>query len=334
MHSFSHTTSPRQRFLPGLEALEDRCVPSSLGLLRLGTAVQSGASLAITANSPTSNKVVVLDDGRGDLTVTWNGGPSHFFSGVKDVTITVLGKADQVIWAQQGTLKESLNVQVNLKGTVSNFFEFGGADLAAGTTEQVTATGTGRGSDVMEMDTRGLGAGAEARLIAQGGIGVDVIDLHQGGGVGAGAVLALEGFTQGNSPQVNISVNSDVAKGANVFMNAVESGFASASSTSPGAISESYFGKNDGTVLMESVGGLGNVNIFSDVDVAAGSTGTTQDFESDFLSRGTDNFKLTATDGSSSTHDVFQVQGSKTAHNTATVTANVTVLNCQVVSVI
>jgi hypothetical protein len=32
--------------------------------------------------------------------------------------------------------------------------------------------------------------------------------------------------------------------------------------------------------------------------------------------------------------DVFQVQGSKTAHNTATVTPNVQVFNCQVVNVI
>jgi hypothetical protein len=285
--------------------------------------------LTITANSPTTNKVVVIDDGRGDLTVTLNGA-TQSFSGVSDVTITVLGKTDQVSWEQEGTLKERiLNVQVNLKGTSSNLFDFRGANVAALSTEQVFATGTGKGNDTISMDTLGLGTGATAALQASGSNGKNLIDLTQQGGVGAGAQLNLTAFTGGlNLPgsDIDLEVDSDVGQGAEVSV------IAQAGSGSV-RIQEDFQGQNDGTVTMQNFGGRGNTTSFSNVADLPGSTGTLKDFQGFGVGRGTDKWELEVSVASSPS-DLFKVGGNLGAQNTATVTPDVQVSNCQVVNVI
>ena len=59
-----------------------------LAVLRTsGMAVQTGTALSVTVNKPTSNQVVILDQGEGAVEVVWNGGAIHSFTGVTTILV-------------------------------------------------------------------------------------------------------------------------------------------------------------------------------------------------------------------------------------------------------
>jgi hypothetical protein len=52
-----------------------------------GNAVQSGTALSVTVNKPTSNQLLILDQGGGAVEVEWNGGTVHSFTGVTTILV-------------------------------------------------------------------------------------------------------------------------------------------------------------------------------------------------------------------------------------------------------
>jgi hypothetical protein len=52
-----------------------------------GTAILSGTALSVTVNKPTSNQVLILDQGGGAVEVEWNGGAVHSFTGVTTILV-------------------------------------------------------------------------------------------------------------------------------------------------------------------------------------------------------------------------------------------------------
>jgi hypothetical protein len=197
MRSFSHTRRPPLRFLPRLEALEGRCVPSTISG-RHGTAVQNGTSLTISATTGTHNSVQVLDDGVGDLTVQWNGGASHFFSGINNITINTSSQSqtNNVTYSFTGVLKQGETINVNLKGTSRNNCAIGMEGMSSPSGGRIQAafisvTDNGKGSDQIHVDDSGAVSGFSSIILnAQGGTGVDnmsaiqVGDITGGGNVG------------------------------------------------------------------------------------------------------------------------------------------------------
>jgi len=119
----SHQKLARRRnFVPGLNALESRCLLSSAlhsfgahpdvpleggmsvqtGTLLVvtvnrpttntvkmirGTAVQNGTELTVTVNKPVSNTVIILDEGGGTLKVESDDGSAHVFEGVTTIQV-------------------------------------------------------------------------------------------------------------------------------------------------------------------------------------------------------------------------------------------------------
>jgi hypothetical protein len=64
-----------------------------------GTAIQSGTALSVTVNKPTSNQVLILDQGGGAVEVEWNGGAVHSFTGVTTILVQAQrARNDQVIF--------------------------------------------------------------------------------------------------------------------------------------------------------------------------------------------------------------------------------------------
>jgi hypothetical protein len=101
----------RNRFAPRVEALEDRLVPA-LTVNHLGT------SLTITAMGNTqlnhNHSVTILDDGKGDFTVTIDGSTTSF-SGVTSLTFFGGNKADHVVYELTGDLQQTETLAFHLR---------------------------------------------------------------------------------------------------------------------------------------------------------------------------------------------------------------------------
>jgi hypothetical protein len=118
----------RRTFVPRLEALEDRWLPSSiLG----GSAVQLGSVLNVAVTNP-ANAVFIFEDGKGDVAVTWNGVPFQFFHGVNNIQVAANGRANAVFFLNLAPLTAPEQLSLSLTGIVNVFFEHvtpGGAPL-------------------------------------------------------------------------------------------------------------------------------------------------------------------------------------------------------------
>jgi hypothetical protein len=74
--------------------------------------VQTGTVLSITVvRKPPISMVRVSDDGAGEVTAEWDGGPVHSFSGVQTIDIDVEGpRRDDVSYTLTGALTGSGDV--------------------------------------------------------------------------------------------------------------------------------------------------------------------------------------------------------------------------------
>ena len=118
---------------PYVEALEERRLfslilfPPGRGIDGVnlprtgGIAVQSGSLLTVVLDNKVGqhglDTVTVVDDGKGDIQVNWDGGPVHSFSGVSQIVIDSMPtQTEQVTLQLNGPLTVPLGVQLNLSG--------------------------------------------------------------------------------------------------------------------------------------------------------------------------------------------------------------------------
>jgi hypothetical protein len=124
---------PARQFVPDVNPLEGRCLLSqtvvfpdghififpTISLPRTGgVAVQTGAVLSIAvAAKPTSSTLQITDDGAGDVTAEWDGGPVHTFHGVLAIVAEVEGRRSETVDVSlTGPLTEPLDIAVTLHG--------------------------------------------------------------------------------------------------------------------------------------------------------------------------------------------------------------------------
>jgi hypothetical protein len=117
----------RNEFLPRLEMLEDRVLPSlwidspRVPARTGGATFQSGSLLTVDlrtkAGEPGLETVSIADDGKGDIQVSWDGGPVHSFTGINKIVVNSapIG-TEQVAFKLTGPLTTPLDVQLNLNG--------------------------------------------------------------------------------------------------------------------------------------------------------------------------------------------------------------------------
>jgi hypothetical protein len=117
----------RNDFLPRLERLEDRVVPSlwiespKTPPRTGGGAFQTGSLLTVDlrtkAGDPGLETVSIVDDGKGDIQVEWDGGPVHSFTGIGQIVLNSAPISnEQVTFKLTGPLTAPLDVQMNLNG--------------------------------------------------------------------------------------------------------------------------------------------------------------------------------------------------------------------------
>jgi hypothetical protein len=78
-------------------AMVSPTLASSSVLRTGGAAFQEGSVLHVDLSKPVGNEATLSDDGRGDVTVEWNGHTPPTFHGVRDIEIDSLGQHD-TIW--------------------------------------------------------------------------------------------------------------------------------------------------------------------------------------------------------------------------------------------
>jgi hypothetical protein len=126
-----------RRFVPLLEALEDRCLPSVFIPHGPPTPSRVGGAAALVGdvltvdlrnlvNQPALINLTIVDDGHGDVAVEWNGVNVHSFTGVRDIVVnTAPTVTERVTFDLTGPLTAPLNVQLNLGGINNTVTEHG-----------------------------------------------------------------------------------------------------------------------------------------------------------------------------------------------------------------
>jgi hypothetical protein len=324
MRTRSRGSGRRQPFLPNLEALEDRCVPSTLedGSVRFihgGTAVQTGTFLTVTVNK-TNNTVQVLDDGAGDITVKWNGGASHFFSGIDNVTINTIGQTqtNTVVYEFTNVLRQGEAINVNLNGTFhNNFTGFmeGMSGPSGGRIQEadVNVTDNGKGSDQIHFNDVGAVTGFSTLVLnALGGSGTDNLSATQSGDI-----------TGGGNVGFNLRAGSDGRRERDSFFTSLQ-GNVGASGDKFGSFFESTV---DGAVGPKDINDL-----TSNFTGTVASTGNVQ--MSELAAGSENNFVMLAFPSGTGT-TTFSVQGNApNGLNHAEVTPNVVFSGVQSVDVV
>jgi hypothetical protein len=134
--SSDRAQGPTRQFVPDVNPLEDRCLLSetirfpdgnsfifpTVSLPRTGgVAVQTGALLSIAvAAQPASSTLHITDDGAGNVTAEWDGGPVHRFHGVKAILADVEGRQSETVDIRlTGPLTKPLDLAVILHGKMN-----------------------------------------------------------------------------------------------------------------------------------------------------------------------------------------------------------------------
>jgi hypothetical protein len=194
MHLNRKTCDQNNRFLPQIEALEDRQLLSTVfiphGLQRTsgsgtlmgsvllshepsvlrtgGAAFLEGSVLHVDLSLPSANQAEIQADGRGDVTVEWNGHTPPTFHGVSAIVVETFGESSSINFTltSKGTRTQEVDLHLAGNDTVTlnlRGFQAGGPVVKIG--QAVDAfIGHGQQSDspisaAIGSATGGAGAG-------------------------------------------------------------------------------------------------------------------------------------------------------------------------------
>ena len=156
----------RNNFAPSIERLEDRCLLSVSPLLTLprtspvniqvvstlappltlprtgGVAIQVGSTLELGVApagsalpaTPFLGFTKIVEDGLGDVAVSWDGGPVHNFSGITSISFAGDAPVNEVLLISTEPLQSAEQISLHMTGVVNTFVVLvppGGAPLTA-----------------------------------------------------------------------------------------------------------------------------------------------------------------------------------------------------------
>jgi hypothetical protein len=143
MSFFRPSRDRSNRFMPQIESLEERQLlsqavisaapPTTFQASSLfsqedhllprtgGAAFMQGSVLHVGVNLPVGNEASIQDDGRGDVTVEWNGHNPPTFHGVRQIVIDAAGRLDAIHYTLTGNVTRPEEVDVLLHSPDSTF---------------------------------------------------------------------------------------------------------------------------------------------------------------------------------------------------------------------
>ncbi len=175
---FRKATRAPHRFVPALEAFEDRLVPASVLLNNGVLNIVGGAGV---------DQIFITDNGGGEVIVQSSGpnGTSlrNGAIGVDSIVVSTKGGKDHVSYDQTGDRTRSMNMQVNLGSDADGFFGQIHGDILNFRIMQMQVNG-GSGRDIMglfadnDVDVQGL---ALLKMEMNGGDNDDtIVALYRG----------------------------------------------------------------------------------------------------------------------------------------------------------
>jgi hypothetical protein len=241
MSRYPSSRAARRRIIPRVEALEDRCVLTSCNF------IVSGGTLTIQSPvtpTPVNETITLFDNGGAGANNLTAFCVQPFFPNVPISRVVV------------NTRTGNNRVQYNLIG-----------DLVAPRRVDVNF---GNGNDrFLGVIRRNLLNGGNLSLNVNGGPGSDRLEAVLIGSLAPGAAMQLNFNGGGGNNVENVFFASfvNIAAGASLGLNLVGSG-------SSDRIFSQYQGQLNGTLQVNESGGGGPNTLFSDIEMAPGSTGT------------------------------------------------------------
>jgi hypothetical protein len=169
-----------RRFVPRLEALNDRWLPS----VTIVTTGSIGATLQITGDD-TANNIVITDDGTGaGITVNADGQPTWTTPvgmTIAAVVISTLGGDDTVTYNLTGPLTSTRLVSADLgKGNDSFTFNMNNVSVSGSATNLGIIANGGDGNDTLTLNAHGVSVAPDATMSVQlyGQAGKDTINFN------------------------------------------------------------------------------------------------------------------------------------------------------------
>jgi hypothetical protein len=237
----SHQASARGRYVPRLEALEERSLPA-VNFFVIGTNLLVFGPT--TSHTPGPEHVVLVDNGTGSANNITAIGRQRFFPNVPITNVFVFlhGGHNSVSYNLTGDLTVPRTVTVGLNGGHGHFDAVLRRNLLAGSSLLLNVGGSGPN---------------------------DRIQTEVIGSVVGGASLQMNYTEQvgNNSIAVTSATSVSVGVGSLIQMD-LFSGFGS------GNIVADYQGQMNGRLGVFAQGGNGPDHIVADIEMAAGSTGT------------------------------------------------------------
>ena len=251
----------RNRFRPQVEDLEGRWVPTVM-------VTPGGGSLTLTGMNNQAHNIQIMDDGKGDVSVTADG-VSSSFTGISSISIKGGNKADTVFYQLTGPVTQGVNVSADLRGGNNAFIALVQKDIqAGGSVNFMVQNSSGTGRDAVAVNVLGgVASGGSLGVLvnpSNGGGASESVNLVGNKTIAGTVMIDLEGTSKNDLESVNISDNIDTTG----FVLVTERG-------KPGNDTETinFSGQDKGTLVLQADGGPGADTINIQANLATGSSG-------------------------------------------------------------
>src|SRR4051812_6140762 len=173
---------PTRRFVPRLEAFDDRCLPS-VNCLQSGDTLQVLGDDAANVVTITDNVVIDAVTGEKGVMVSADGQTWTFGSSVARIQVFTYGGNDTLNYSASGALAASRTLTVDL-GTKNDVFNCNMDGLSVGTHTDMIVQAYGQGGgDKIDLSAQNASVGASGSLVVdlQGGHGKDGLTTNFAG---------------------------------------------------------------------------------------------------------------------------------------------------------
>jgi hypothetical protein len=255
--SSQRSLTARLRFRPRVEDLEGRWVPTVM-------VVPGGGSLTLTGVGKAAHTYQIIDDGKGDVSVTGDGVQSSF-TNISSITINGAKGADSVTYLLTGPLQQAQSITANLGKGANSFVGLVQQGVKAGGSLSLNLAG--KGTETYALNVLGgveAGGSVNAVLNPAGATKATETVNFLNGKIAGTVTLDLEGTTGADAE--NVMINGDIDTSG--FVMVQERG-------KPGNDTENilYTGQDKGTLLTQADGGPGNDTINTQITLNTGSSG-------------------------------------------------------------
>jgi hypothetical protein len=247
-------------FVPRLEPLEDRCLPSCV-------LQQSGGTLFILPARGHRDRIQIVDDGIGNVTIQCDGTGTMQLNHIDTIVARAPHRNASLTYLLVGPLSGTRTLDIALASGGNRFDAVVGAPLNRGAQLQITMEG-GQGADQVSLNEQGnLLPGSSLLFAYHGKSGGNMVSASLSGNVERGAMENIDLRGGNGDDQLHVAAAGSIALGAQLNI-ALAGGAGGDTETVV------YHRRVSGTLMIQELGGPGNDVQVASVKGSSGSSGT------------------------------------------------------------